>query len=60
MEKGQEGKGFHFTFDNYYSNLYTIAHSVKNNIFFIYTFSKNKYKIIYYKKYCSSNINNKR
>ena len=38
---GNERKGFHYTFDNYYSNMYFIGHLAKNNKFFTYTFSKN-------------------
>ena len=42
MTKGYESKGFHFTFDNYYSNMHSISYLVKNNIFFACTFSKKR------------------
>ena len=34
MTKGHESKGFNFTFDNYYTNMYSISYLVKNNILY--------------------------
>jgi len=42
MTKDHESKGFHFTFDIYYSNMNSISYLVKNNIFFTFTFSRNR------------------
>ena len=44
MSKGHENKNFHFTFDNYYSNIYTFLYLNNKNIEFTCTFSqKRKY-----------------
>ena len=42
MTKGHENKYFHFTFDNYYSNIYSFYYLYKNNIDFTCTFNQNK------------------
>ena len=42
MAKGHENKSFHFTFDNYYSNIYSFYYLYKNNIDFTCTFNQNK------------------
>ena len=40
--KGHENKNFHFTFDNYYSNLYTFLYLNKKNIEFHAIFTEKK------------------
>ena len=44
MSKGNENKNFHFTFDNYYNNIYTFLYLKNKNIEVRYIFSqKRKY-----------------
>ena len=42
MTRGHENKNFHFTFDNYYSNIYSFDYLYKNNIDFTCIFYQNK------------------
>jgi len=42
MEKGHKSKGFHFTFDNYYTNIHSISYSGKIIYFLHVLFLKKK------------------